>query len=132
MRGRQTRNSVFLFLAFNVFFRVCGKRKESVGFMRWKAKGNRLESSVLSRLYGDFSRLQRDSADWTAIAEQSQINSDGIAMDSNPHTCRKRGCDAGRMGEVGPPRKRVGLFTEPYSHLRCSTVILLCEASHAT
>ena len=43
---------------------------------------------------------------------------------------QKRRVMQGRMGEVGPPRKRVGLFTEPYSHLRCSTVILLCEASH--
>lgn len=47
-------------------------------------------------------------------------------------TCHKQGGIQGRMGEVGPPRKRVGLFTEPYSHLRCSTVILLCEASHTT
>ena len=88
------------------FFRVRGKCKESVGFARWEAVGNRLEIPFLSRFYADFSRLQRDSADCAAIAEQSQINSDGIAMNSNLHTCRKRGCDAGRMCEVGPPRKR--------------------------
>lgn len=78
-------------LVFNLVFPVSGKRKESVGFVRWKAVGNRLESPVLSRLYSDFSRLQRDSADCAAIAEQSQINSDGIATDSNLHTRRKRG-----------------------------------------
>ena len=99
------------------FFRVRGKCKESVGFARWKAVGNRLEIPFLSRLYGDFSRLQRDSADCAAIAEQSQINSDGIAMDSNLHTYRKRGCDAGRMCEVGPPASGLSFFTCPYSHL---------------
>lgn len=117
MRGRQTRNSVFLPLAFNVFFRVCGKRKESVGFMRWKAKGSRLESPVLSRFDSDFSRLQRGSADCVAIAEQSQINSNEIAVDSNLSTRIKRGGDAGRMCEVGPPASGLSFFTFPYSHL---------------
>lgn len=69
-------------------------------FSERKAQGNRLESPVLPRFHSDFSRLQRDSADCVEIAEQSQINSDEIATDSNLHTCRKRGCDAGRMGEV--------------------------------
>lgn len=104
-------------LAFNLVFQMRGKCKESVGFSRRKVIGNRLESPCLSRLYGDFSRLQRDSADWAAIAEQPQINSDGIAMDSNLHTCRKRGCDAGRMCEVGPPASGSPFFTFPYSHL---------------
>lgn len=87
-------------LAFNLFFRVCGKCKESVGFARWKAVVNRLGSPVLSRFHSDFSRLQRDSADCAAIAELSQINSGEIAMDSSLITRRKRGGDAGRMGEV--------------------------------
>lgn len=96
MSRRQTRNSVFLPLAFNLFFRVCGKRKESVGFMRWKAKGNRLGSPVLSRFHSVFSRLQRDSADSVVIAAQSHANSREIATDSNLHTCRKRGGESSR------------------------------------
>lgn len=98
-------------------FPVRGKRKESVGFVRWKAKGNRLVSPVLPRFHSDFSRLQRDSADSVAIAEQSHINSREIATDSNLHTCRKRGCNAGRMCEVGPPASGLSFFTFPYSHL---------------
>ena len=108
-RGSLTLEGRWLGLSLGVqlgFFPVRGKRKESIGFVRWKAKGNRLESPVLSRFDSDFSRLQRDSADCVAIAEQSQINSDEIATGSNLHTCRKRGCNAGRMCEVGPPRRR--------------------------
>lgn len=123
--GRTERGSLTLegrWLGFSLgvqlgFFPVRGKRKESIGFVRWKAKGNRLESPVLSRFHSDFSRLQRDSADCVAIAEQSQINSDEIATDSNLHTCRKRGCNAGRMCEVGPPASGLSFFTCPYSHL---------------
>ncbi len=63
------------FLGVQLVFPVCGKRKESVGFMRWKAKGNRWESPVFSRFGSDFSRFQRDSADCGEIAGQSQINS---------------------------------------------------------
>ncbi len=117
MKGRQARNSVLLPLAFNLVFRVCGKRKESAGSVRREVAGNRLKSPVLPRFHSDSSRLQRDSVDFLAIAEQSQINSDGIAMDSNLHTCRKRGCDAGRMCEVGPPASGLSFFTCPYSHL---------------
>lgn len=90
------------------YFRVSGKSKESVCFVPCKAEGNRLESPVLSW-------FQRDSADCAAIARQLQINSDEIAVDSNFDTCRKHGCDAGRMCEVGPPAQRAYLFTGPYS-----------------
>ena len=102
---------------FNLFFSVSGNCKESAGFALWKAVENRLGSPFLSRFHSDFSRLQRDSADCAAIAEQSQINSDGIAMNSNLHTCRKRGCETGRMCEVGPPASGLSFFTGPYLHL---------------
>jgi len=36
---------------------------------------------------------------------------------------------SGKIGEVGPPVNGLSFFTVPYSHLRYSTVILLCEAS---
>lgn len=39
---------------------------------------------------------------------------------------------AGRMGEVGPPAAQSALFTDSYSHLRCSTCILPCGAVLAT
>ncbi|WP_322995122.1 hypothetical protein [Castellaniella sp.] len=116
-------------MAFNLLFQVRGKWKESVGVMRWKAKGNRLESPVLLRLGSDFSRLQRDSADCVAITEQSHSNSNEIAMDSNLNTRRKRGGGAGRMGEVGPPASGLSFFTVSYSRRWHSTRILLCEAA---
>lgn len=50
-------------------------------------------------------------------------------MDSNLHTCRKRGCDAGKMGEVGPPRRT--WLASSHSLIRtCGAqwAILLCEA----
>ncbi len=99
------------------FFPVRGKREESIGLMRWRAKGIRLERSILFRFHPDFARLRRDSADSVAIAEQSHINSREIATDSNLRTCRKRGCNAGRMCEVGPPASGLSFFTCPYSHL---------------
>lgn len=105
------------FLGVQLVFIVCGKRKESVGFMRWKAKGNRWESPVLSRFGSDFSRFQRDSADCGEIAGQSQINSNEIAIDSNLYTHRKRCGDVGRMCEVGPLASGLSFFTFPYSHL---------------
>lgn len=98
-------------------FPVRGKRKESAGLVRWKEKGIRLESSFLSPFHRDFSRLRRDSAASVAIAEQSHVNSREIATDSKLHTCRKRGGDAGRMCEVGPPASGSSFFTCPYSHL---------------
>jgi len=52
MKCQQIRKSAFLPWR-STFFWVCGKCKESVVFFRWKAIGNRLESPVLSRLYGD-------------------------------------------------------------------------------
>lgn len=102
-------------------FRASGKSKESVCFVLCKAEGNRLESPVLSW-------VQRDSADCAAIARQSQINSDEIAVDSNSDAFRKHGCDAGRMCEVGPPASRRSFFTVPYSRRGHSTGILPCGA----
>jgi len=104
-------------LAFNLVFPTRGKCKESVGFSRRKVSENRLESPVLSRLYNDYPRLRRDFSDCSAIAEQSQINSNEIVVVSNLDTCRKRGGDAGRMCEVGPPASGSPFFTFPYSHL---------------
>lgn len=49
-------------LAFNLFFRVCGKCKESVGFAQWKAVVNRLESPVLSRFHSDSTAISHDSS----------------------------------------------------------------------
>jgi len=40
----------------------------------------------------------------------------------------KRFRTVGRMGEVGPPAALASLFTEPCSHLGCSTVIPPCGA----
>lgn len=110
------------------FFRVCGKCKESVGLVPCKAEANRLESPVLSRFCSSFSRLQRDSADLTVAAGESQINSDQIALDSNLDTYRKQGCDAGKIGEVGPPASGRSCFTLPYSRRWHSTGILPCGA----
>lgn len=110
------------------FFRVCGKCKESVGLMSCKADGNRLESPVLSRFCRGFSRLQRDSADLTVAAGESQINSNEKAVDSNLDMYRKQGCDAGKIGEVGPPASGRSCFTLPYSRRWHSTGILPCGA----
>ena len=42
----------------------------------------------------------------------------------------KSGCEtAGRIGEVSQPASRLSNFTVPYSRLRHSTEILLCEAA---
>src|SRR5690606_25701949 len=102
---------------------------DNVGVMRWRAKGNRLESPVLLRFGSDFSRLQRDSADCAAITEQSHSNRNEMAVDSNWSTRRKRGGGAGRMGEVGPPASGLSFFTVSYSRRGHSTRILLCEAA---
>lgn len=103
LEGRRPDLSLGVQLSFSP---VRGKRKESAGLVRWKEKGIRLESSFLSRFHRDFSRLRRDSAASVAIAEQSHVNNREIATDSKLHTCRKHGGDAGRMCEVGPPRRR--------------------------
>lgn len=48
---------------------------------------------------------------------------------SSVGTQRKQGGSPGRICEVGPPASRCSYFTFPYSRLRRSTGILLCEAS---
>lgn len=79
--------------------------------------GKRKETGWKVRFYRDSIAIFHDYSATLPIAEQSQMNSDEIATDSNLHTCRKRGCDAGRMCEVGPPASGLSFFTCPYSHL---------------
>lgn len=112
-------------LAFNLAFFEC---VESARKVLVSCRAKRREIGWKVQFCSGFSRLQRDSADLTVAAGESQINSDEIAVDSNLDTYRKQGCDAGKIGEVGPPASGRSCFTLPYSRRWHSTRILPCGA----